>query len=104
MNDIGNKQLSKETARAYLHKSETYQKRWAAFQVKVPVGTIMTIIETDAKVLPLPFFAKRYLVQLDPDLSRGLDVQLALNGGMDGDLDGLNPKIFSRESILGFRT
>lgn len=37
-----------------------------------------------------PFSEKRYLVSLDPDLSQGLDVELAAARGMEGSLDGLN--------------
>lgn len=95
-NDVENKVLSKETARGYLHTTELYNTRWVAFQVEIPVGTVMTIIEPTSKVLPLPFFARRYLVYLEPDASRGLDVELALNRGLEGNLDGLNPEFFSK--------
>ena len=67
-----------------------------AFQRKVPVGTIMTITGSAPKVWHLPFLADRYFVRLEPDLSRGLDVILELNSGIDGSLDGMNPAIFSR--------
>lgn len=95
-NSLNNKQLSRETARAYLHSMRYYNKSWVAFQCEVPVGTIMTIIGPAPKVWHLPFFANRYFVRLDPDLSRGLDVVLELNRGIEGSLDGLNPELFSR--------
>lgn len=94
-NSLDNKQLSRETARAYLHATRYYNKSWVAFQCEVPAGTIMTIIGPAPKVWSLPFFANRYFVQLDPDLSRGLDVILELNRGIEGNLDGLNPELFS---------
>ncbi|BBJ23509.1 hypothetical protein W01_14360 [Candidatus Nitrotoga sp. AM1P] len=67
-----------------------------AFQNEVPVGTIMTIIGPAPRVWHLPFFANRYFVRLDPDVSRGLDVVLELNRGIEGGLDGLNSELFSR--------
>jgi hypothetical protein len=96
-NSLNNKQLSKETARAYLHSKRYYKKSWVAFQCEVPAGTIMTIIGPAPKVWSLPFFVDRYFVQLDPDLSRGLDVVLELDRGIEGSLDGLNPELFSRQ-------
>ncbi len=66
------------------------------FQCKVPVGTIVTILGPAPKRLPLFFYANRYFIRLDPDLSRGLDVILELNRGIDGSLDGLNPELFNR--------
>lgn len=93
---LNNRQVSRETARAYLESKQTYKKSWVAFQCEVPVGTIMTIIGPAPKVWHLPFFANRYFVRLDPDLSRGLDVVLELNRGIEGSLDGLNPELFSR--------
>ena len=94
---LNNRQVSKGTARAYLESKQYYKKSWVAFQCEVPPGTVMTIIGPAPKVWPLPFFAKRYFVRLDPDPSRGLDVILELNRGMKGGLDGLNPELFSRE-------
>lgn len=93
---LNNRQVSKETARAYLESAQSYKKSRVAFQCEVPVGTIMTIIGPAPKVWHLPFFANRYFVRLDPDLSRGLDVVLELNRGIEGSLDGLNPELFSR--------
>jgi hypothetical protein len=93
---LNNRQLSRETARAYLHSKHYYNKSDVAFQSEVPAGTVMTIISPIPKVWHLPFFANRYLIKLDPDPSRGLDVVLELNRGLEGNLDGLNPEIFSR--------
>jgi len=95
-NSLNDRQLSRETARAFLYSIRHYEKSWVAFQSEVPVGTIMTIIGPAPKVWNLPFLAKRYFVQLEPDLSRGLDVVLELNRAIEGDLDGLNSKLFSR--------
>lgn len=67
------------------------------FQCKVPVGTIMTIIGSAPKRFPLFFLADQYFIKLDPDLSRGLDVILELNRGIEGSLDGLNPELFTRQ-------
>lgn len=88
--------ISKETARAYLHSKEYYKKHFVAFQCEVPVDTIMTIIGPAPKVWNLPFLANCYYVRLDPDPSRGLDIELELNRGIEGSLDGLNPKLFER--------
>ena len=93
---LNNRQVSRETARAYLHSMQYYNKASVAFQCQVPVGTTMTIIGPAPKVWHLPFFANRYFVRLDPDLSRGLDVVLELDRGIEGSLDGLNPELFSR--------
>lgn len=95
-NDLNIRQLSRETARAYLHAEEYYNKSWVAFQCEVPAGTIVTIVSPAPKVWSLPFLANRYFVKLDPNFSRGLDVILELNRGIEGDMDGLNPKLFSR--------
>lgn len=93
-NSLNDRRVSKETARAYLHATRYYQKSWVAFQTEVPAGTIMTIIGPTSPVRHVPFLANRYLVQLDPDPSRGLDVVLELNRGVEGTLEGLNPEIF----------
>jgi hypothetical protein len=93
---LNNRQISRETARAYLESKQAYKQASVAFQCEVPEGTIMTIIGPAPKVWSLPFFANRYFVRLDPDLSRGLDVVLELNRGIEGSLDGLNPELFSR--------
>jgi hypothetical protein len=93
---LNNRQVSRETARAYLESRQFYKKSWVAFQCEVPVGTIMTIIGPAPKVWHLPFLANRYFVRLDPDVSRGLDIVLELDRGVDGNLDGLNPELFAR--------
>lgn len=95
-NSSDNKQISRETARAYLESMRIHKRSWMAFQHEVPAGTVMTILGPAPKVWRIPFFANRYFVRLDPDLSRGLDVVLELDRGIDGGLDGLNPELFSR--------
>ena len=96
-NSLNNKQLSEETAVSYLEAVESAKRSFHAFQCEVPVGTIMVINGSAPKVFPLPFFANRYFVSLDPDLSRGLKVIIALNRGIEGSLDGLNPELFHRQ-------
>jgi len=98
---LNNRQVSRETAFAYLRPRQSPKRAWLAFQSEVPIGTIMTIIGPAPKpeVWHFPFFFKRYsvyLVRLAPDLSRGLDVMLELSLGMEGSLDGLIPEFFSR--------
>ena len=93
--DLNKRQISRETARAYLHSKRYYDKAEVAFQCEVPAGTIMTIVGPAPKVWHLPFMANRYFVQLDPDPSRGLEVVLALNRGIEGSLDGLNSELFA---------
>ncbi|MEW6429287.1 MAG: hypothetical protein AB1568_14770 [Thermodesulfobacteriota bacterium] len=95
--NLNDRQLSSETAYAYLSSKENAKRAWMAFQCVIPVGTTMTIIGPAPKVWHLPFFADRYFVQLEPDLSRGLDVEIELSRGIEGDLDGLNPELFSRD-------
>lgn len=92
--DLNNRKLSRETARAYLHSTKYYEKSYVAFQSEVPIGTTMTVIGPVQKVWHLPFLANRYSVRLDPDLSRGLDVILELNRGIEGDMEGLNSQLF----------
>ena len=91
---LNNRQIGRDTARAYLHAMEYYESSWVAFQSKVPEGTILTVIGKAPKPWYRPFSAKLYFVRLEPDLSRGLDVELELNRGIEGHFDGLNPKIF----------
>jgi len=93
---LNNRQLSKDTARAYLEAVQLAKRSYQAFQCEVPAGTIMTIIGPAPKVWRIPFFADRYFIQLKPDLSRGLEIVLELSRGIEGDLDGLNPELFSR--------
>ena len=95
-NSPNNKQLSRATTRAYLFPQQLPPRYWLAFQSEVPVGTIMTIIGPAPKVWHLPFLASRYFVRLDPDVSRGLDVEIELDRWFKGGLDGLNPEYFSR--------
>jgi hypothetical protein len=94
--NLNNRQLNRQMAVGSL-TAVRFSGPEVAFQCIVPVGTIMTIIGPAPKVWYLPFFANRYFVQLDPDLSRGLDVVLELNRGIEGSLDGLNPELFSRQ-------
>ena len=94
--DLNNRQINREMARAYLETTQNAKRAWLAFQCEVPIGTIMTVIGPAPKVWHIPFFANRYFVRLDPDASRGLDVVLELNRGIEGSLDGLNPELFGR--------
>lgn len=94
---LNNRQIRRETARAYLNAERYADRVWHAFRSEVPVGTIMTIIGPAPKVRYFLFFsskAKRYFVRLEPDPSRGLEVELELSRGLEGSLDGLNPEIF----------
>jgi hypothetical protein len=95
-NERSNKSLSKETAKAYLESASRAKMSFTAFQTEVPVGTIMTIISPAPKPWYLYFYADQYFIKLDPDLSQGLEVKFQLDKGMEGNLDGLNPEIFSR--------
>ena len=92
---LNNRQLNKQAAVGSLTAVQ-FSGPEVGFQCKVPVGTIVTIIGPAPKRFPLFFIANRYYVRLDPDLSRGLDVELELNRGIEGNLDGLNPELFSR--------
>jgi hypothetical protein len=89
--------FGRKTGCAYLQAIKLYKKASYAFQCEVPTDTIMTIIEAAPKIWFIPFLTNRYFVKLDPDLSRGRDVILQLDRGFEGNLDGLNPDIFSRE-------
>lgn len=94
--DLNNRQLNKQMAVGSL-TAVRFSGPEVAFQHKVPVGTTMTIIGPAPKRLPLPFFASRYFVRLDTtDLPIELDIILELNRGVEGNLDGLNPELFSR--------
>lgn len=94
--DRGNKVLSRETAIAYLDSYKYAMKSYTAFKTEVPVGTVMTISGPAPKAWYLFFQGDFYFVRLEPDLSQGLDIKLQLDRGMEGNLDGLNPDIFSR--------
>lgn len=93
--NLNNRQLNRQMAVGSL-TAVRFSGPEVAFQCIVPVGTTMTIIGPAPKVWHLPFFANRYFVRLDPDLSRGLDVVLELDRGIEGSLDGLNPELFDR--------
>lgn len=93
--NLNNRQLNRQFSVGSL-TAVRFSGPEVAFQNEVPVGTFMTIIGPAPKVWHLPFLADRYFIKLDPDLSRGLDVILELNRGIDGNLDGLNPELFSR--------
>ena len=93
--NLNNRQLNRQMAFGSL-TAVRFSGPEVAFQCEVPIGTIIGIIGPAPKVWHLPFFAKGYFVRLDPDLSRGLDVIIELTAGLEGGLDGLNPKIFSR--------
>lgn len=92
--NLNNRQIGRDTARAYLHAERYADRSFTAFHVEVPVGTIMTIISPQSIVWHLPFRVSRYFVRLEPDPSRGLDVELTLDRGLEGSLGGLNPEIF----------
>lgn len=83
---LNNRQISREAARAYLHSMRYHEKASVAFQYEVPAGTVMTIIGPAPKVWHLPFFPDRYYIKLDPDLSRGLDIVVELDRGIEGSL------------------
>ncbi len=93
--NLNNRQLDKQAAVATLTAVQ-FSGPEVGFQCKVPVGTIVTIIGPAPKRFPLFFIANQYFIRLDPDLARGLDVELELNRGIEGSLDGLNPEFFSR--------
>lgn len=69
---------------------------FVAFQTEVPIGTVMAIVGAAPKPWYLYFYADQYFIKLDPDLSQGLEIKIQLDRGMAGNLDGLNPEIFSR--------
>ena len=94
---LNDRRVIRDTARAYLEPVRYYKTSWIAFQCEVPAGTTVTIVSSAPKIWHLPFQADRYFVRLEPDCSRGLDVVLELNRGIEGDVDGLNPEIFERE-------
>jgi len=92
-----NKKVSKKTAIAYFESKCRAKRRFTKFQKKVPVGTIKTIENRAPKPWYLYFQRDRYFVKLSPDLSEGLDIQIQLDSGIDGDLDGLNPELFLKK-------
>ena len=92
--DIGNKMISKETARAFLKTVKLAKRNFTAFQAEVPTGTVITIVKQTNKPWYLYFNSDYYLVTLDPDISRGIEVELPLDNSFKGSLDGLNSEIF----------
>ncbi|MFZ4404216.1 MAG: hypothetical protein ACOYOK_08965 [Pseudobdellovibrionaceae bacterium] len=94
--DLGNKKINKEAADAYLAVSKNADRPYIGFQAEVPTGTVMTIIGPAPKPWYLYFQGDIYFIKLEPDLSQGLDIKLQLDRWMEGNLDGLNPEIFSR--------
>ena len=93
---LNNRQLSKQATVGSLTAVQ-FSGPEVGLQRKVPIGTIMTIIGPAPKRFPLFFLADQYYIKLDPDLLRGIDIEIELNRGIDGNLDGLNPELFSRE-------
>ena len=91
-----NKTVSKETAIAYLEASDRAKMSYTAFEVQVAADSIMTILGPAEKPWYLYFHADQYFVKLEPDLSQGLDTMIFLDRGLDGDLDGLNPDLFTK--------
>lgn len=95
--DVHDKRIAKDAARAYLHDQRYADRNFLAFQSEVPAGTMVTIKSAVARRWWTPWAADRYLVELTPDHAKGLEVELSLDRGMEGDLDGLNRSIFQRE-------
>lgn len=95
--DSMNKTLSRQTAHAYLHTKRIATKSYTAFQNEVSSGTVMTIVTKTSRPWYHFFAADTYQVSLYPDVSQGLEVELQLNRGFEGNLDGLNADIFSPE-------
>jgi len=95
-NSLNDRELSPEKATAYIYAIKTAKRSYMAFQVEVPAGTVMTVVSSASRVIHLPYIVDQYHVRLTPDLSRGLDVLLSLDRGLEGDLDGLNSQIFRR--------
>ena len=94
--NLNNRQLDRRLAVESL-TAVRFSGPEVAFQRKVPVGTIMTIVGPAPKRVPLPFFANQYFVLLDPtEPPTDLDIILELNRGIEGSLDGLNPELFGR--------
>jgi hypothetical protein len=92
---LNNRKLNKQAAVGSLTAVQ-FSGPEVGFQCKVPIETIMTIIGPAPKVWHLLFLANQYFIRLDPDLSRGLDVELELNRGIEGSLNGLSPELFER--------
>ena len=97
---LNDRRIEKDAATAYLQAEKYAKTSWVAFQCEVRAGTIMTIVGRAPKVWYLPFLPRRYYVKLEPDVSRGLDVILELDRGLEGDLDGLNQELFRKISSV----
>jgi hypothetical protein len=95
-NSLDDRKISPEKATAYLTGVKYAKRSEVAFQVEVPAGTVMTVVSSASRVIHLPYIVDQYHVRLTPDVSRGLDVLLSLDRGLEGDLDGLNSQIFRR--------
>jgi hypothetical protein len=94
--NLNKRQLNRQMAVASL-SAVRFSGPEVAFQREVPIGTIMTIIGPAPKRVLFPFYANQYFVRLDnTDMLTDLDIILELNRGIEGALDGLNPKLFSR--------
>ncbi len=94
---VNNRKLSRDAARGYVMSFKFAKKRFTAFRCDVPIGAIMTILGPAPKVLPLPIYASRYFVRIEPVIGPvGLETNIGLDGGIDGNLDGLNPALFAR--------
>ena len=96
--NLNNRQLNRQLAVGSLTAVQSTGPE-VAFQRKVPIGTIMTIIGPAPKRARLLWFANanRYFVRLDPastDLPSEIDIHLELYRGIEGSLDGLNPELF----------
>ena len=95
-NDLNDRSVTPEKALAYLHDEKYANRAHTAFQVKVPVGTVMTVVSLEGSVLHFPYWVDKYYVNLSPDISRGLKIVLTLDRGMQGELNGLNQELFRR--------
>ena len=98
--DLNERQVSRDTASAFLTAHKYYKTSWVAFESTVQSGSVMTITAKGPRVWHLPCRVQRYYVSLDPDLSSGLEVVLDLDRGIEGDLDGLNESLFRRRENI----
>ena len=96
-NSLNDRRVTKETATGFLHSKLYYKKAEVALQELIAPGTIMTIVGPAPKRWPQFLFSEKFLVRLEPiAVPSGLDLILALDRGIGGSLDGLNPELFSR--------
>lgn len=93
-NSLNDRRIAPDAASAYLNIRRYYDTVWVAFQDEVPIGTIISVTAIAPRKLWSVFSDPRYLVRLEPDISRGLEVILRLDAGLEGSLDGLNPSLF----------